>query len=132
MYKAPTLLGKHMFNLGKSQSSLQKVMSRTYISCNSKQVYRHACAVANYKSMQTQRLTYNTVRTMSDAPKKENVVEVEDIKPSVQEPVLSEFQKHEFKAETKKLLDIVAKSIYTDKEVFIRELMSNCSDALEK
>jgi len=26
----------------------------------------------------------------------------------------------------------VAKSIYTDKEVFIRELLSNCSDALEK
>jgi len=39
---------------------------------------------------------------------------------------------HQFKAETKKLLDIVAKSIYTDKEVFLRELMSNCSDALEK
>jgi HSP90 family molecular chaperone len=30
------------------------------------------------------------------------------------------------------LLDIVAKSIYTDKEVFLRELLSNCSDALEK
>ncbi|CAI2359030.1 unnamed protein product [Moneuplotes crassus] len=41
-------------------------------------------------------------------------------------------EKREFKAETKKLLDIVAKSIYTDKEVFLRELMSNCSDALEK
>jgi len=38
----------------------------------------------------------------------------------------------EFKAETRKLLNIVAKSIYTDKEVFIRELLSNCSDALEK
>ena len=38
----------------------------------------------------------------------------------------------EFKAETRKLLDIVAKSIYTDSEVFIRELLSNCSDALEK
>ena len=29
-------------------------------------------------------------------------------------------------------MDIVAKSIYTDKEVFLRELMSNSSDALEK
>jgi len=38
----------------------------------------------------------------------------------------------EFQAETKKLLDIVAKSLYTDKEVFLRELVSNASDALEK
>ena len=38
----------------------------------------------------------------------------------------------EFKAETKKLLDIVAKSLYTDSEVFIRELLSNASDSLEK
>jgi len=38
----------------------------------------------------------------------------------------------EFKAEVKKLLNIVAKSIYTDKEVFLRELLSNSSDALEK
>ena len=41
-------------------------------------------------------------------------------------------ESHEFKAETRKLLDIVAKSLYTDKEVFIRELISNASDALEK
>ena len=38
----------------------------------------------------------------------------------------------EFKTETKKLLDIVAKSLYTDSEVFVRELLSNASDALEK
>jgi HSP90 family molecular chaperone len=49
-----------------------------------------------------------------------------------QEPSLSQFETREFKAETKKLLDIVAKNIYTDKEVFLRELLSNCSDALEK
>jgi len=41
-------------------------------------------------------------------------------------------EQYEFKAETKKLLDIVAKSLYTDKEVFIRELISNASDACEK
>lgn len=40
--------------------------------------------------------------------------------------------KLEFQAETRKILDIVAKSIYSDKEVFIRELISNASDALEK
>ncbi|CAG0892368.1 unnamed protein product [Darwinula stevensoni] len=38
----------------------------------------------------------------------------------------------EFQAETRMLLDIVAKSLYSEKEVFIRELISNSSDALEK
>lgn len=41
-------------------------------------------------------------------------------------------EKLAFKAETKKLLNIVAKSLYTDSEVFIRELISNASDACEK
>lgn len=41
-------------------------------------------------------------------------------------------EKMQFKAETKRLLDIVAKSLYTDSEVFLRELLSNASDALEK
>jgi TNF receptor-associated protein 1 len=40
--------------------------------------------------------------------------------------------KHEFQAETRMLLDIVAKSLYSEKEVFVRELISNSSDALEK
>ncbi len=39
---------------------------------------------------------------------------------------------HEFKAETKKLLDIVINSLYTERDVFIRELISNAADALEK
>jgi HSP90 family molecular chaperone len=39
---------------------------------------------------------------------------------------------HEFQAETKKLLDIVINSLYTERDVFVRELVSNSADALEK
>ncbi|CDJ42655.1 heat shock protein 90, putative [Eimeria tenella] len=46
--------------------------------------------------------------------------------------VEGEEQSYPFQAETQKLLQIVAHSLYTDKEVFIRELISNASDALEK
>lgn len=40
--------------------------------------------------------------------------------------------KYEFKAETKKLLDILVHSLYTSREIFLRELISNASDALDK
>ena len=46
--------------------------------------------------------------------------------------VKGEATEHEFQAETRMLLDIVAKSLYSEKEVFIRELISNASDAIEK
>ncbi|KAK2579813.1 hypothetical protein KPH14_008692 [Odynerus spinipes] len=48
------------------------------------------------------------------------------------EKVTGEKAKHEFQSETQMLLQIVAKSLYSDKEVFVRELISNASDALEK
>ncbi|PVU92719.1 hypothetical protein BB561_003643 [Smittium simulii] len=41
-------------------------------------------------------------------------------------------EKCEFQAETKKLLQIVAHSLYSQREVFVRELISNASDAMEK
>lgn len=43
-----------------------------------------------------------------------------------------EGEEHAFQAETRQLLDIVTNSIYTEKEVFLRELISNASDSLEK
>ena len=41
-------------------------------------------------------------------------------------------EKHVFQAEVNQLLDIVIHSLYTDREIFVRELVSNASDALEK
>ena len=41
-------------------------------------------------------------------------------------------EKHHFQAEIQQLLDIVIHSLYTDKEIFIRELISNAADAGEK
>ena len=38
----------------------------------------------------------------------------------------------EFQAEVKKLLDIVIHSLYTERDIFVRELISNAADALEK
>lgn len=44
----------------------------------------------------------------------------------------TDIEKHGFQAEVKQLLDIVIHSLYTDKEIFVRELVSNAADALEK
>lgn len=60
------------------------------------------------------------------APEEADVL-IQESETPVGESVTKEFQ-----AETKKILDIVARSLYSDKEIFIRELISNASDALEK
>lgn len=74
---------------------------------------------------------FATPRTEAPDPADSTVESTESV---VDEPVVdrSSASSHQFQAETKRLLEIVAKSLYTDKDVFLRELLSNCSDAIEK
>ena len=45
---------------------------------------------------------------------------------------MSQKQHHTFQAEIQRVLDIVIHSLYTDRDIFLRELISNAADALEK
>jgi molecular chaperone HtpG len=47
-------------------------------------------------------------------------------------PTKEETQSYPFKAETKQLLNILIHSLYKDRDVFLREMFSNASDALNR
>ncbi|KJP87744.1 hypothetical protein AK88_02639 [Plasmodium fragile] len=58
----------------------------------------------------------------------------DDVK-TIREDISSEsspVEKYNFKAEVNKVMDIIVNSLYTDKDVFLRELISNASDACDK
>jgi len=96
-------------------------------------IRRALSRVASPRTSAAARRVVSCRRLLSSQPISEPAdTPVEEAEASPAAASVGESSKMEFQAETKKLLDIVANSLYTDKEVFVRELVSNASDALEK
>jgi len=95
----------------------------------------HRCSVVARPGRATTRASSFSLTPRCTAPPRENVVPkgrwLSSATPDASSSEPSPPPK-EFRAETRQLLDLVIHSLYTDKEVFLRELVSNASDACER
>ncbi|XP_043267910.1 heat shock protein 75 kDa, mitochondrial [Venturia canescens] len=103
---------------------ISKYLSRT-VSCRNFPVERYYKTSPVFQFENTRLLSSQAAAQSSPESDYHNIIK--DTEKST-----GEGAKHEFQSETRMLLEIVAKSLYSDKEVFVRELISNASDALEK
>eukprot|EP01084_Bolivina_argentea_P019656 36547_1 len=126
--KQSSILSRHTY----SYSNLLPSLSYT-TNHNHNHLFRSFCTSSNdNNNNNTNTPPIDDIETEIET-ETETEAEIPDMKPTMNETVETEnLSKHTFQAETRQLLDIVSNSLYTDKEVFLRELLSNASDAMEK
>jgi len=70
--------------------------------------------------------------TTTTPPPEATSAEPTDFTEEQKETMAARGEKHEFQAEVSRLMDIIINSLYTERQVFLRELISNSADAIEK